>query len=89
MGQDWKANPAAGFVQRLGKSPKELDVSSAPDHCPDLWLLDNDDVAVIGQDLTEAYRRRLPEGIGLAPGERLVVIPGVTLRSAKRDIPDE
>lgn len=88
MSQDWKADPAAGFARRPGKSPKELDVSSAPDHCPDMWLLDNGDVAVIGQDLTEAYRRRLPDDVRLAPGERLVVIPGVTLRSAKQGIPD-
>lgn len=44
--------------------------------------------AVIGQDLTATYRAHLPEGVSLAPDERLVVIPGNMLIAAKADIPD-
>nr|BFD89464.1 hypothetical protein KitaXyl93_08240 [Kitasatospora sp. Xyl93] len=38
--------------------------------------------------LTEDYRGRLPEGVALGPGERLVVIPGRMLSAAKAAIAD-
>ncbi|RBM17916.1 hypothetical protein [Streptomyces sp. PT12] len=83
-----EAEPSAAFVRRLGKPPAELGVSEDNEDCPDIWQLDNGDVAVIGRDLTTAYRTRLPEGVTLAGDERLVVIPGTTLSAAKKDIPD-
>jgi hypothetical protein len=88
MARPWEADTSAAFVRRLGKSAKELGNSEDKDDCPDIWLLDNGDVAVIGRDRTEAYRSQLPEGVGLASDERLVVIPGNMFRSAKPDIPD-
>ncbi|GAB2612052.1 hypothetical protein GCM10027168_51050 [Streptomyces capparidis] len=88
MRRSWDADPAASFVRRLGAPPGELGTSAGRDECPDIWELDNGDVAVIGRDLTDAYRARLPEGVAIAADERLVVIPGRTLRSAKPDIPD-
>lgn len=88
MAGSWKADPSALFDQRLGKSAKELGKSDDEDDCPDIWRLDNGDVAVIGTDLTEAYASRMPEGVPLAAHERLVVIPGVMLSEAKKDIPD-
>ncbi|MFE9610161.1 hypothetical protein [Streptomyces sp. NPDC006012] len=45
-------------------------------------------VAVIGRDLPDHYRSRLPDGVNLGPDERLVVIPGNMLSAAKADIPD-
>jgi hypothetical protein len=84
----WEADPAALFVRRLGKPAKELGNSNGDDECPDIWQLDNGDIAVIGRDLTTAYGTRLPEGVHLAPDERLIVIPGNTLTAAKADIPD-
>ncbi|MFC4035545.1 hypothetical protein ACFO3J_29350 [Streptomyces polygonati] len=84
----WEADPAALFARRLGKSAKELGVSDDEDKCPDLWQLDNGDIAVIGRDLTADYSPRLPDGVSLGPGERLVVIPGSMLSAAKGDIPD-
>jgi hypothetical protein len=88
MARPWDANPAALFERRLGKSPKELGNTDGATDCPDIWQLDNGDIAVIGRDLTAAYRSRLPEGVTLAHDERLVVIPGNTLSAAKDDIPD-
>jgi hypothetical protein len=84
----WEANASASFLQRLGKSPEELGVTGGRDGCPDIWELDNGDIAVIGRDLTEAYRSRLPSGVHIAADERLVVIPRQTIVAAKRDIPD-
>jgi hypothetical protein len=84
----WEPDPAALFVRRLGQSAQELGNSKDNDECPDIWLLDNGDIAVIGRDLTAAYRTRLPEGAALGADESLVVIPGNMLSAAKKDIPD-
>lgn len=88
MSDKWDANPEAGFKRRLGQSPAELGVTAEDTTCPDIWELDNGDIAVIGTELTRNYAGRLPDGVSLSPGERLVVIPGVTLKSAKPHIPD-
>ncbi len=88
MTRAWEADPSALFERRLGKSAKELGNSDGRDDCPDIWQLDNGDIAVIGRDLTVAYGSRLPDGVTLAPDERLVVIPGSMLSAAKADIPD-
>ncbi|MFD0408155.1 hypothetical protein [Kitasatospora sp. NPDC127116] len=88
MSQPWEADPDAELTRRLGKSPTELGTTGGRDGCPDIWELDNGDIAVIGRDLTEAYRTGLPEGAVINEHERLVVIPRITLLSAKADLPD-
>ncbi|MFJ2608656.1 hypothetical protein ACIQOU_08505 [Streptomyces sp. NPDC091279] len=88
MNRAWEADPSASFERRLGKSAAELGNSDGRDDCPDIWQLDNGDIAVIGRDLTDAYRSRLPDGVRLAPDERLVVLPGNMLSAAKGDIAD-
>ncbi|WP_328582278.1 hypothetical protein [Streptomyces sp. NBC_00370] len=88
MTRAWEADPTALLERRLGKSAQELGNSRDDDDCPDIWLLDNGDVAVIGRDLTAVYQARLPDGVSLAADERLVVIPGNMLSAAKADIPD-
>ncbi|GAA0504095.1 hypothetical protein GCM10011581_25550 [Saccharopolyspora subtropica] len=84
----WEADPSASFSRRLGKSAAELDKTGGRTGCPDIWELDNGDIAVIGRDLTESYAPRLPDGVTIAPDERLVVIPHVMIVAAKEDIPD-
>ncbi|MEV7682701.1 hypothetical protein AB0O64_29745 [Streptomyces sp. NPDC088341] len=88
MARAWEADPSALFERRLGKSAEELGHSDGKDACPDIWQLDNGDIAVIGRDLTSHLAPRLPDGVSLAADERLVVIPGNMLSAAKRDIPD-
>lgn len=88
MGDIWMADPSASLRCRLGKPPHEIGATSGSGGCPDIWELDNGDIAVIGKDLTPAYQDRLPEGVSVASGERLVVIPRATLLAAKADIPD-
>lgn len=88
MTRPWEANPAAAMTRRLGRSPTELGNTDRASGCPDIWELDNGDIAVIGRDLTDAYARRLPPSAVVADDERLVVIPRNTLISAKTDIPD-
>lgn len=88
MSRPWEADPAAIMKRRLGKSPAERGDTDNIDGCPDIWELDNGDIAVIGRDLTEIYENRLPEGAAIARDERLVVLPRNTLTAAKADIPD-
>lgn len=88
MARNWEADPSASFTRRLGKSASELDISGGRNGCPDLWQLDNGDVAIIGRDLTDHYRAQLPADASIAADERLVVVPGVTMSAAKPDIPD-
>lgn len=88
MERAWEADCSAEFLRRLGKSARESGDSKGHDDCPDIWQLDNGDVAVIGRDLTQQYAARLPHDVRLAADERLVVIPGRMLSLAKRDIPD-
>lgn len=89
MDGKWDADPAAGFARRLGKSAHELGTTGGDASCPELWELDNGDVAVIGTNLTSAYIDRLPPGVSIDAGEGLVVIPRSTIMSAKADIPDD
>ena len=88
MSRPWEADPTALFDKRLGKSAEDQNLSKKGTKCPDIWQLTNGDIAVIGKDLTESYAASLPEGVSLGDDERLVVIPGVMLRTAKKDIPD-
>ncbi|MFJ5952532.1 hypothetical protein [Streptomyces noursei] len=88
MARAWDADPSALFVKRLGKSAEELGNSQGREQCPDIWQLSNGDVAVIGRDVTDHYRSRLPDGVAVGEDERLVVIPGNMLSAAKPDIPD-
>jgi hypothetical protein len=88
MPRPWEADASAWFIRRLGKSAEELGGSTGKTGCPDIWQLDNGDIAVIGRDLTESYAGRLPAGVAVAENERLVIIPGTMLSAAKPDIPD-
>lgn len=88
MSDKWDADPTVNFVQRLGKSAHELDITGGDASCPEIWELGNGDLAVIGTNLTDAYAHRLPPGVSIDPGESLVVIPRVTAVSAKADFPD-
>jgi hypothetical protein len=88
MARPWEADSTALFERRLGRTAQELGNSRDDDDCPDIWQLDNGDIAVIGRDLTAAYSGHLPTGVTLAADERLVVIPGNMLSAAKADIPD-
>jgi hypothetical protein len=92
----WEADPTASFARRLGRPAEEIAVGgpgSGPPtdgrtDCPGIWELDNGDVAIIGRDLTDSYQQRLPAGASLRHDERLVIIPGNLMISAKADIPD-
>lgn len=88
MGAKWEPDTSASFLRRWGKSSQELRQTASDNGCPDIWELDNGDVAVIGRDLTDVYISQLPSDASIGPGERLVVIPRRTILAARADIPD-
>lgn len=88
MTRPWEADPDARMTRRLGLSPQELGNTNNVKGCPDIWELDNGDIAVIGRDQTDRYAGRLPSGAAIDDDERVVVIPRNVLISAKPDIPD-
>ncbi|MFJ8821578.1 hypothetical protein ACIREE_07310 [Streptomyces sp. NPDC102467] len=75
------------IVRRMGDAPRLRGCGSG-ETCPDIFELSDSNFAVVGTDATESLRGRLPRGVTLAPGERVVVITRATLVSAKRDLPD-
>lgn len=87
MTRPWEADPETTFRRRIGKSPQELGVTSDSPDCPDMWELENGDVAVIGRDLSGALGVKLPAGVSVGADERIVVIPRSMLIAAKPDIP--
>lgn len=87
-GSKWEPDPSANLQHRWGASPHDRSDTCADGSCPDIWELDNGDIAVIGQDLTASYRYRLPRDVSIEPGESMVIIPRSTLIAAKTDIPD-
>ncbi|MDA8368873.1 MAG: hypothetical protein M0026_03280 [Nocardiopsaceae bacterium] len=84
----WDVDPSAQFKRRLGKTAAELEKSRTNEDCPEIWELDNGDIAVVGRDATERFGGRLPAGLRIGDDERLVIIPGTMLRAAKPDILD-
>ncbi|MFD8063488.1 hypothetical protein ACFXA0_29245 [Streptomyces cyaneofuscatus] len=88
MTRGWEADPTSPLARRLGKSPAELGTTGGEQGCPDIWELENGDIAVVGLDLTASYVTHLPPGLSVGPDERIVVIPRRTAAAAKADFPD-
>jgi hypothetical protein len=86
--RNWGTDTSASFARRLGKSAAELGDTGGRDGCPDIWELSNGDIAVVGRDVTAAYKGRLPVDVTVAGDERVLVIPRNMLIAAKPDIPD-
>ncbi len=75
------------IVRRIGDGGNTASV--AKNSCPDFFELENGDFAIIGTDMTEQYKDRLPGDAAIADYERLVVVPRNLILSAKRDIPEK
>ncbi|MBV2365016.1 hypothetical protein ACFPZ0_05235 [Streptomonospora nanhaiensis] len=88
MPRPWEADESARLKRRLGKSPAELGNTDKISGCPDIWELENGDIAVIGRDLTAVYADGRPGELKVDGDERVVVIPRNVLIAAKTDIPD-
>ncbi len=78
------------FLRRIGPDPHANGRQTiALCNCPDIWELANGDFAVIGIDITDVARAKLPPTAGCGPDERVVRIPRNLLVDAKSDIPDK
>lgn len=88
MSEQWEADSRSGFLRRIGKSAHELGATGGNASCPDIWELENGDIAVIGTQLRAEYANRLPAGVTIDDHETLVVIPRRMLTAAKSDISD-
>ena len=75
------------FSKRIGPDPHANGAQSVGcDGCPDMWELENGDIAVIGIDITEAEKAQLPATAGCGPDERIVRLPRNVLFNARSDI---
>jgi len=75
------------FARRIGPDPHEGGRKTAGcDGCPDIWELENGDIAVIGIRVTREVAGKLPSTAGCGPDEEVVVVPRATILAAKREI---
>jgi hypothetical protein len=83
-------NPHIAFVRRIGPDPHANGAQTpALNNCPDLFELESGDFAVIGIDVTDTARVKLPPSAGCGPDERIIWIPRKLLVQAKADIPNQ
>lgn len=76
------------FRKRLGPNPHAGGrKTSALEGCPDIFELETGDFAIIGSDITDQAREKLPQDASCGADERIVRIPRETLILAKSDIP--
>ena len=76
------------FLRRIGPDPHANGAQTvALCKCPDIWELESGDFAVIGIDVTDKVRGKLPPTAGCGPDERVVWIPRKLLVGARPDIP--
>ena len=77
------------FKRRLGPDPHANGRQTvALNKCPDIFELESGDFAIIGIDITDRAKAKLPPTAGCGPDERIVFIPRNLLVEAKPDIPD-
>ena len=77
------------FLRRIGPDPHANGRQTvALNNCPDIFELASGDFAIIGIDITDAARPKLPPTAGCGPDERIVFIPRNLLVEAKPDIPN-
>ena len=75
------------FKKRIGLDPHAGGAKSAGgEGCPDIWELENGDFAIIGIDMTDEAKCKLPPTAGCGRDERIVRLPRTVLVNAKRDI---
>jgi hypothetical protein len=76
------------FKRRLGLQPDAGDSqdSSGAQGCPDIWELENGNIAVIGIRGTANLKAVLPIGANCGVDEEIVILPRSVLLAAQKDI---
>ena len=78
------------FLHRLGPDPHANGAkTSSGSGCPDIIALSDGDFAVIGIDIPDLPRGKLPATVSCGSDERVIRIPRKTLVLAKPDIPNQ
>ena len=79
--------PQLQFLRRFGPDPHlNGQLTAACNGCPDVWELENGDIAIIGVRITEAAKAGLPATAGCGPDEEIVLVPRNILLAARADI---
>jgi hypothetical protein len=82
-------NTPIEFLRRLGPDPHANGARTVGCRgCPDIFQLQSGDFAIIGIDITDTAKPKLPPTAGCGPDERIIFIPRNLLVEAKRDIPN-
>lgn len=77
------------FLRRVGPDPHaDGKQTIAAQNCPDVWELADGNFAVIGIDITDVCKDRLPPTAGCGPDERVVLVQRRILVDARLDIPE-
>ena len=75
------------FLRILGASKAGPALCSGGANCPAILEMESGDYAIIGIDMTDDARGKLPSGSGCGPEERIVRIPRSVMVQAREDIP--
>jgi hypothetical protein len=77
------------FTRRLGTNPHDNGQQTPGVYgCPDVLELETGEFAIIGADITDTAKSKLPPTVNCGPDERIIRIPRRILVNAKHDIPD-
>jgi hypothetical protein len=77
------------FKKRIGPDPHADGASTAAAKgCPDIWELDDGNIAIIGIRKTNLLASKLPPTAGCGIDEEIVIIPRGLLKNAINDIGD-
>ncbi len=80
-------SPSLEFARRIGPDPHANGQKTAAcNNCPDLWELENGDIAIIGIRITGFAMAKLPATAGCGPDEEIVLVPRGLLLAAQGDI---
>jgi hypothetical protein len=75
------------FARRLGPDPHANGQQTAAcNGCPDLWEMENGDIAIIGIRITDAAKAKLPVTAGCGPDEEIVLVPRGLILAAQGDL---
>jgi hypothetical protein len=82
-------NASIEFRRRIDPDPHADGAKTAAcQGCPDIWELESGDFAVIGIDVTDDAKPKLPPAAGCGPDERIVRVPRNLLVNARCHIPE-
>lgn len=78
------------FKRRIGPNPHESAfgpvTTSSGNGCPDIWELEDGNIAVIGLRKTSSLVGQLPADAGCGPDEEIVIVPRDLMIRAREDL---